>query len=585
MKRCLLICLPALMIPAIALAADKAGDGRLRRLVGDDVGLCIELHDLAGQHRKLRKSEFARRLHASPLFDLLRRSKPVRDLAGARSKIEELTGTPLPQFLNGLFGRSVILAVYPSRTDKPTGVLLTRTADRKTLQDALAAWHRAEPKRGVEEVPYRGQTYVRFAKKDDSKPLYYAALGDVLALSDREAAVKKVIRLSLTEAGDGQSNSVEKSLASLKIYAEARKSLAGEPVATAFVNPRQWDAALGFTAGSTSEKRVPAVIWQSCRWMMGSLRMDDGLIFDAVVQFDPKALPAASTKSLQRLQGKPAFLDRVPADVLLAVAGRFDPIGIRNALQLAEEGDNAGDFKKMRRVSTAMMRGFDPITHLLPKLRPGYGLFIVGRSSDGGRVPFTGLAGFEIEPPAKTDDNSGWRDKLESGLSNVMQFLVTVHNVKESKRDNPQLASVKSRRRKDVSLHWVETIATYQPAFGISAGYLVFSGDPKLIEAFVAGPPKRLIDDRRFREWRKRFFPGHQQVAWLNIALLREHLRKHETFFASKWSKANDAEQTAGKVKTLLEALGLFDGAFSAVKTGEARVRFTLGVVTAKPQE
>lgn len=567
MKPTLCTIAATLLLATNGLAAQAPPGDALRTLVGKDVGLCLEFHDLGTHRGNLRKSEFARRWRATKLFTHLKQSKPFREFGKFRAQIELLTGKPLPEFFDGLFGQSVVLAVYPSGKGEPVGVLITKASDRKTLDHALASWKRAEPKREARAITYRKREYIRFARKEDPKPLFLATLNDVFVLSDNEAAVQRVIRLA--ESPKGAADSLAKS----KLYAEARKSIRGKPAATGFINPRAWDAALKIDGDSASSERIPAAIWRGCRWVMAGLRLDDGLVFDAVVQFDKERLPAASRKSFERIAGKPAFLDRVPADALIAVAGRFDPQGISNVLKTVAMGPNADDLNRMRKVAQALL-GFDPVKDALPNLRPNYGFYLVGRSAKGGRVPFDGLAAVEINKDAP-------KARIETGLANVMRFLVTSFNLQAANNRQP-LAAVKSRKAKALAMHWAESIATYRPAFGITERFLTFAGDPALIESFAGKKEKRLIDDIAFKKWRGRFFADHQQIAWLNVAALRKHMETNKSFFLKKWANAENNPQAGEKFSYGLEALGLIDGAFSAVHTGKARVRFTLGALTSQ---
>ena len=569
MHRFILVSLP-LFLAASADAAARKPKTDLRRLVGSDVGLCLEFHDLAGTRQRAMESEPIRRFLQTNLFRFLNGSEPFRGMKKVRRDIEALTGKPLPEFFDAVAGNSVILAVYPSGTKEPAGVLITETSDPKVIEKTIANWQRHDKQLTTTEIAFGKSRYIRLGREKDPRPLYYMFLNNVFVLTDREAVVQKVIRLSqAAPGGKGTLNGVPE-------YGEARKSLRGQPVATAFINPRAWDAALKIDADSASSERVPAAIWKSCRWVMGSLRIDHGAVFDIVVQFDPKSLPEESRKALKRIDGQPGMLDRIPANAIVAVAGRFDPTGLTNVMQTVGEGPNAGDLKKIRGVAKALLH-FDPVSYALPRLKENYAFFIVGRSAKDGRVPIEGLAAVELTP-----DKS--HDKIEAGLANVLRYLVTSYNLHAAMKGNVPLANAKSRKTKTVSMHWAETLASYRPGFGIANNFLAVASDPKLIEQFAGDSGKRLKDDAAFKAWRTRYFAEHQQIGFLNFTALRAHVKANREYFLKKWAKpdASNAKAAGQRLDGMIEALGIVDGAFSAVHTANTRLRFTFGAVTKK---
>lgn len=569
MQRLIFLALPILLLTSAAAAEGKPGTD-LRLLVGSDVGLCLEFHDLAGTRKAAIKSEPIQRLIRTNLFQFLKGTEPFRGMKKVRRDIEALTGKPLPEFFDAVVGNSVILAVYPSGTKEPAGVLISETSDPEVIKKTIANWKRHDKQLTSTVIAFGKSRYIRLGREKDPRPLYYAFLNTVFVLTDREAVVRKVIKLSQSAPGG------KDTLNAVPAYVAARKSLRGKPAATAFINPRAWDAALKIDADSASSERIPAAIWKSCRWVMGSLRIEHGAVFDVVVQFDPKSLPEESRKALKRIDGEPGMLNRIPANAIVAVAGRFDPTGLTNVMQTIGEGPNAGDLKKIRGVAKALLH-FDPVTYALPRLKENYAFFIVGRSAKDGRVPIEGLAAVELTP-----DKS--HDKLESGLANVLRYLVTSYNLQAAMKEDMPLATAKSRNTKAVSMHWAETLASYRPGFGIANNFLAVASDPNLIEQFAGDTGKRLKDAAAFKAWRTRYFAEHQQIGFLNFAALRAHVKANRAYFLNKWAKpdASNAAAAGKRLDGVIEALGIVDGAFSAVHTANARLRITFGAVTNK---
>jgi len=577
---------PAATHPSRA-AADAGRSPELTALVGEDAGLCVELRGLTDHSRRFVKSEMFRRLQRLPAVREFLQSKDFQGIQTMRKHLETLAGRPLEELATELFGRSVVLAVYPRRDGPPAGVLLTKTAGKKSLADAIKLIERAEPGQVAETIKYEGREYQRRTRPaKDGRPqrtLFYARLDNVFVLTDRESMIRRVIRLSRYDA----KTSPEKPLARSSNYQAARKSLRGEPVVTAFVNPRAWDAALKLP-DAAGHAPLPAALWKSCRWVMASVRLDGGVVLDAVLDYDRGDLPSLFRESLERLAGSPELLDRIPKTALLAFAGRFDPAVLRSLLNTLQAGDAGKTLRPVRRTAGALLR-FDPVDDLLPRLKQGLVLYVVAReAAPTGSIPFQALfaVGLSGTKPGEAD----WRGRMESGLENVLRFVTNVHNVNAAKAGGDQpagIATVKSKTDRALRVHWIDGLADFQPAFGLTPACLVFATAPELVRQFEAvEKPDRLIDDPAFQAWRQKFFSDANQILFLNAALLRAHLQRHrDAVLALRVKGGATSKQEAEKeLDAALQFLGVVDGAFVAAGIGKSRIRVTIGGVT-KPAE
>jgi hypothetical protein len=572
-----------------AVAADAGRSPELTALVGEDAGLCVELSGLAGHSRRFVNSEMFRRLQKLPAVRKFLQSKDFQGIQTMRKHLEKLAGRPLESLVADLFGRSVVLAVYPRRDGPPAGVLLTKTAGEKSLADAIKLIERAEPGHVAETIKYEGAEYQRRTRPAKAgrpeRTLFYARLGEVFVLTDRESMIRKVVRLSRFDA----KSSPEKPLSRSPNYQAARKALRGEPVLTAFVNPRAWDAALKLPDAAAGHAPLPAGLWKSCRWVVASVRLDGGVVLDAVLDYDSGQLPSLLREALERLEGSPELLDRIPKTALLAFAGRFDPAVLRSLINTFQAGDAGKTLRPIRRKAGALLR-FDPVDDLLPRLKPGLVLYVVAReAAPAGSIPVQALfaVGLSGTKPGEAD----WRGQVEAGLGNAQRFATNVHNVNAAKAggDRPaRFASVKSKTDRGLRVHWIDGLADFQPAFGLTPACLVFATAPEVVRQFEAvEKPERLVDVPAFQAWRRTFFADANQILFLNAALLRAHLRRHRDAVLALRVKGGAAsrQEAEQELDAALQFLGVVDGAFVAASIGKSQIRLTIGGVTKPPAE
>ncbi|MFQ5730904.1 MAG: hypothetical protein ACE5KM_03000 [Planctomycetaceae bacterium] len=562
------------MGPWFANAQNKPESRQLVSLVDENVGLCIELREVSRQSKRFAKSELFRRLEASTVVQSLLRGKQYRQLQKVTRDLKT-SGTPVEQLLEGLFGDSVVLAVYPQKGRQPAGVLLTRARGRKSLDDALDLWDRLEPGSITVPLKYDGKTYHRRRGGKSGHTLYYARLDEVFVLSDRDAMIHKVLRLQ-----GGAKSSTDKPLAESSRYLAARRSLAGDPVLTAFLNPRAWDDAMASQRSKDAELLL--MFWKNCRWAMAGVRLDGGFALQAVLDYDGRAMPPAWQRYVRAASQKSDLFNRMPAAALVAYAGRYDPALLRSLLAGARQQPRGSGLQQARAAAWAVA-GFDIVKDLMPQLRPAAGCFVVARhDADENTPPFHGLIALAVAKPENGKAAVPRRDRLVRGLSDVLQFLTKLYNLTQIKKDasTPQFATVKSRRIATTRITWVDRVAGFQPGFALAPQYLLFASSPDLIAGFLA-QKDRLVDDARFRDARARFFPDDNQVLYVNAARLRRHLTKHGRSMRKLLTRIGASPDDL-PLKSAMDLLGVFDGAFLAARITESRIRITLGV-TATP--
>lgn len=560
----------------------------LLSLVGDDAGVCIELHDLETNLKDFLRSEAFRRMSETRILKAWRSGADFGRLKTAIGHVERLTGKPLGETAADLFGRSVILAAYSNGTKEPMGVLLTRTRSPQVLDAALATWNRVAAKDSVTELTFRGRPYFRRTPaearskrgKQAEKSFYYVKLGAVFALSDQAAAIQDVITRSR------QNDS--KSLAESKRYQAARKSLTGNPVATMYLNPRAWDEAIKLHRDGAGANPLMERLWTQCRSVMAGVRLDGGFVAEVVVDVDADGLPAAWTRFAEQTAGASAFLSRIPGEAVLAIAGKYDPSLVLNMLKPDGDADEERNWGALHTYGRIFLLGIDISNDVFPNLKPSGGLYVVPRAtSDKSVFPFDGLAALEVVPP--TGDPAGaadrFRDKLERGLENGVTVLATFYNLSRAKRGGATrqpLAKVQSKKRGGVWIRWIDGVENYRPAIALTRRFLVVASTPELIDDFIA-PTRgdRLQANESFRRWKRAYFPNGNQLVFVNVRSLREHVISVRPVLVSWLSgkKAEAKERVGTRLERALDLLQVLDGAFAAAQVEKSRVRLVVGGV------
>ena len=193
---------PLLLCVIVAAAPLLYGDevmDRLVRLVGRDAGLCVEVPHLDESLTAFEQSEFFQRLNHSRIYADWKTGIQHRKLAELAALVEKHSGKPARQFVREVFGTAVVVAAYAEPGPKMSAILMSEAMSREGLESAIAAWNRVEPHQ-IESISLSTHTYYRrtCAPKPGhpSVTLYYATLGRVLLLSDREELVRRTLALS-----------------------------------------------------------------------------------------------------------------------------------------------------------------------------------------------------------------------------------------------------------------------------------------------------------------------------------------------------------------------------------------------------
>lgn len=578
-----------LFLPCVAAAQSSADTRPLTRLVAADVGLCVEVSQFAKTWPAVAQSKFFKRIERLSFYRKWKTGNEYRKLLQTRAGIEAVTGKPFARFANEMFGDEVVVAVYVNDRGRSQGVLLTRTAGVDVLNAAIESWNRAEQPT-TSTHGESGRRYFRRVvrrKQGRLETLYYTKLGRTLAVSDHEAMIRRVIDLDrMTGPARRQNDLSGKSLLESTVYQRAAGSLPAKTVASVYFNPRAWDNR--FAAGSqrSGTEQVLVALWRRCRSVIIGLRLDEGIVFDAVVDYDGTGAPEEWTRFVRQTAGPPAFFQKVPRRALLTFAGQFSPSSLRQLINRQISASPRNRWDSIRQVSRGLLLGLDVVDDVLPRLGPNWGVYLVPRtraskSGTGSRLPpVNGLLAIELATEkSRAPGQPTLRAALENGLNTGLNILAALYNNQSS---GPP-AIVRTRRRKTGVVHWIEGIDGYQPAYALAPTHLIFAGSPQLVDEFMATNPRTaLASSPNYVNLSQTYFPGAGQLLLVQVDAVRELVRTHADFFVrgATTSQVVPARKARENFKNAREFLTLFDTAFIAARITDDRIRLIVGGVT-----
>ena len=568
-------------------------DSRLLQFVGSEAGLVIEVSDLRRNLPKLKNSEIFRRLRNTNVYRQWKSSADYRGLVAAQTAIEKLVKKPLGEFLADLFGQSVALAVYPTAKDEPETVLITRASSQETLSAALAAWNRAE--RSVSEtIQFSGHSYVRRKKLDSnenkekkkrSQTQFYVLFDDVLALSDSESVIRRVIELnSANQTEDGvalDSNApaagVQQNFLSTAAFRQAEKSLSPKRFVSVYLNPREWDHAVRFDAEKPGVDRLLADFWRRCDSIGFGMRTDGGVIWEMSAHYDRSGLPQQLAS--KAVTGPPRFLNRVPRNAAVVVAGRNDLSKAAKFLIEQIPQQQQSDWYRLRHIARGLLVGFDLLDDVLPAVGSNWGLYVIADEGESShRSPFEGLLAIQLPLPGEiTLRKVTLRDGLGNALETALHFLGN----SDGKKPGKQESIVRTEIKNGTHFGWLETDRPFQPAYALADGYLVGGSSRGVIKKFLAVKESASLGlQLEFRGRARTYFPDANQLLFVNVAELRKFATRNPERFTERLadSKSVDPKEARRRFEQIVDLLEVIDVAFIAGHIAGERVHVVSGV-------
>ncbi|HQU42320.1 MAG: hypothetical protein B7Z73_00295 [Planctomycetia bacterium 21-64-5] len=459
-KRLLVFSFVALLAPASrAFSGDNSPPPRsdatqksLANWVPADVGLCLEIDNLAEHWKQFLDSPMHQRLRRfPPLADALERHR--EDLARLGAEIRRRTGAGPREIGQKLLGKKVLFAIWPPQNpaiQKPSALLLIDSADeqfmRRTLDNLVAARRQAGRWKGKHTLPLAGgPVSVDVVLPDDEQSEFFiASLGSIAAVSTSESLLRLV--LDRHAAKDGSS------LAASPSYRAAGERLAKQCVARLWINPRAWEAILAADLGrkppGSEEARTQAslfAVWRATQYVAAGVQIAPRLSIELASQWNAESLPEAARDVVSSVAGPSQFPNKIPAESLLAVAGHID-LGrltrsvIARQWQAAAKSSLSEPNKHHERVL---------LWALSAGLGPDWGLWIASGAespatlSETQSLPFDVVAGIETRPIEPGRVRPALADNIEPLLNALLSATVEAANRESGKH----IASLKSTER------------------------------------------------------------------------------------------------------------------------------------------
>ena len=572
--RCWLTLAATLLASATLLADDT-----LTRLVPADVGICLELHDLAQQADEFASGPLFARWQAFPPLALWN-EKNLPALQKIFAEIDRQLGVEVSDAWQHALGRRSLLAVWPPQAGDPVptqGLLLVEADDELLIPRLLDGLRRAQEQAGelssFREEVFAGAAYrVHSVQRGGTQSqIYLAAAGRLGVLASHEHLMRRVLELRAGVPAKAPD------LAASAAYRAASACLEPGACVRLFVNPRAWDAALQSIPPSSNrqEARSQEMLksgWSAMRFAASSLRLTPHPTWEFFVQCD--GLPAASPLAdlLDSFSGAAGFLERVPADCLLAIALQVDVRRLMRRVAMLETGaDEANERPNGAQVV------WNLLDQLLAGAGPGAGAALLPAGGESRDWPFDLILGIQTRsrPEAArqpSDDNLHETLRTLLLLAAALQSLqpdalaAEVRTVQEKERKFTQVTQVKSLP--------AEMTATFALVgnhllFGTSLDCVARAADLPRAESLVAASPSVKRAGKRIE--------GPGQIVYVNFAAGRRFVKAHAERLAARVaeSKGIPAEMATLGLNQLHAVLELADEALFAARIDRTGIAVT----------
>lgn len=557
--------LAAVVLAALVVRAraESARD-ELLRMVPDDVGFCLVLHDLRGHAAQLLESPFVQQFHKSPLGALLTNDRDWQKLNAGREQVEALLGVDWTKLRDDILGDAVVFAVRPGKQDEDQALILLRARDPQALAklvERINAFQKAGGEvKAVEPRAHNGQRYL--VRVDAKAMPFYALIGSVLAVSSNEALLREALGRRLLEA------------AAEPLLAERLRQLLGpdRQLASLWLNPRAFDTAVAAKTeqGSDGQKAVLQKFlsyWKALDGVALGVGVHDDAKITLALRAQTERLSPAARRFLAEASKPSELWRRFPDNALFAFAGRFDASAFEEML---------GEFltPQTRRTLHDTLDRFvgapldkDVIKDVLPYLGPDVGVCVTA-PVEGAKswVPHAVVA-VRVRPGDKPPHVD---QALFSALTALAQAAVIDHNGKHAER-----MSLKIDVQDKVEVRYLRGAARLpaglQPAFALKDGYLLLASSPEAVRRFAATAD----------------VPADGAVPLLRMSLkdVRRYVQTHRKGLAAALAEQNNAkpEEIERQLDGLMLGLQLFDRLEISQRAGAGQTALTLRVQTALP--
>jgi len=548
----LALCIAAQCAAAVAAETFES----LASLVGRDAALFVELRELDRHASELADSELGRRWQASGLADAFWSAPfdPLQKWQAVEAHVAAVTGAPFSEQLRALFAESVALALYLPSQGEPQGVLLARATSAESIDRVLSSWEKLElPLRTERRTAARGGQYFRrvIGRTGGERSLYFARHNRLFVLSDHEHLVRDCVDRVLDRSN-------AESLQGTVEYRGIVDRLHSGNWAVAYLNPRQWDAALARDAVKSPPSQKLLDAWKSFRAIAAGIHTTDGVHAELLVSLD-EGQAGSEWREFAQAAALPSIVSSAPPRAVAVLGANVRlPWLVRQWERLLSTHDREG-LEKGRRVLRGLLMGRDVLADVSPHVLGDWGVAIESRAprDDAGAWwrawDCTATSFLPAEMPRE----------LRDGVDNALLFAMNMAAADRNNREETAAWHVERTDSSQGSRRVLVGPDGIEPAFAWLPGRLLLANHPELLDrpAFAdEHSPLAVTAAHRF--------PDARIFAWLNLQQLREAFGNDEV--------RDPAPPSLAKVLRPLAQLG--DQLFVAASWKESEVRFRAGM-------
>lgn len=550
--------------------------------ISTDVGLCLEFRGLANHVRQFTAGPLARRLQEfPPIADALKQYRPW--LAVVSAEVERRSGAKVDEIFSKLLGRHVLFAVWPPTGDEDKGaaLLLIEADDREllaqTLDRLVAARRQAGRWLGRRTLTVAGASYEADVIQPDDRhaEFYLLTLDSVGVIATSESLLADVLNRRAV-AADNESPA----LSSLAGYQAGAAQVSDRAVAWLFINPRSWDTALAADlrtkpAGSEDARSQQFVV-DVCRamdYVVAGVEIEPRLAINLAWRWRAAALPEPARLATAGLSGPSGFIDRIPADALLAVAGRVDLVPLARHLIAADWRSSAGS-------NPAARAGWETIWGwaLAPGWGPDFAAYCTRRSStDSAGWPLATVISVESRP--LVDGGQPLASMIEPWLTAFVAAAVEEAN----SRAGRSIASVESLTAGELGIKLITGLVPGRQrlalAYAVTGNCFWLATSAADLRRGVGLSGSEALSQRPAFRAQLGKLDRPSDLIYIDLARWRELLADGPEAVAFLWEgQSLDAEARARRYQTLLAISRLADRALFAAQIDDAGVSLSLSL-------
>lgn len=447
----------------------------------ESTAICLRIDDLPARYQEVVDSGLKQRVEKFLPYQNWRQSKDFGKLRQLSFAIETLTGKPVWEVTQQLFGESVIVGLIPSRKNGEDDVLIlvTRAESSQILSELLDKWNKAE-RAELRSHAFKGQKYLE--RKASGATTFYAIDDRDFVFSSNELGIQASL----------MAKSSHRNLVSQSWYEKAQEHFEASTDIRISLNPRSFDQKIDWNDDLFNVFPELKEFWNHATAMTLGIRLTDGIVADLHVT-ELSSDSGTETSSPKSSRTKTDV--QIPADALISIEGHSDFGWFGQKLLKLLHKKSAREANDIRRVARGLLLGRGLFDDVLPALGDQWSLRILpDHSANTKTIPIDAVLAIEVDSPDAHNKTgqTGVVDAIENLGHFLVNLLATAANA-EWKLPTPAVVAVsKSTATRTV---WCEGLRGWSPGFEISDDGLLLFSDSGLLNSpkFEKTSPNRTM--------------------------------------------------------------------------------------------